>query len=137
MNHGITLLDATFLQDGIGEIDSDAPKKFQTTESGIQYRILRKSNGKKPTAGDSVTVDYRGWLDDGYEFESSYESKPASFGLSTVVSGWTEGLQMVGTGGMIELWIPSALAYGNVGQVASGIPADAALHFVIELKSID
>lgn len=82
-------------------------------------------------------MHYRGWLDNGREFDSSYDRDPSSFALTGVITGWTEGIQLVGTGGMIELWIPSVLGYGAVGSVSGGIPADAALHFVVELKSID
>ena len=84
---------------GPSVIDADAPKEFTSTDSGLKYRILRKSDGRKPTASDRVTVDYSGWLDDGTVFDSSYERRqPTTFGLANVVAGWTEGLQLSGKG---------------------------------------
>ena len=120
-----------------GPIDKDAPMDFTKTASGLKYRVLRKSGGKKPTAANKVTVHYRGWLDGGKEFDSSYKrGETISFPLSGVVKGWTEGLQLVGEGGMIELEIPSPLGYGARG--AGGvIPPDATLHFVVELFKVE
>lgn len=119
-----------------GPEDPDAPTEFTTTESGLKYRILRRSDGRKPTASNSVTVDYVGWLDNGREFDNSYiRREPTSFGLSQVVRGWTEGLQLVGEGGMIELEIPYELGYGAQGSPGS-IPPFATLHFKVELHEI-
>lgn len=82
-----------------GPADKDAPKELTKTDSGLKYRILRKSAGKKPKATDTVTVHYRGWLDDKTEFDSSYRrDMPATFPLNRVIRGWTEGLQLVGEG---------------------------------------
>ena len=117
-------------------MDADAPTEFQTTQSGIQYRILRNSEWKKPNAKDSVTVHYRGWLDNGREFDSFYGKPPFSTSLQQVVPGWTDGLQLVGAGGMIELWIPPKLGYGVRGSGGT-IPPNAPLHFIVELESID
>ena len=132
----VTFLDYERLQNGTGEMDNDAPTEFQTTDSGLQYRILRKSDRQKPTATDSVKAHYRGWLDNGKEFDSSYDGRPVSFALNRVVPGWTEGLQLVGTGGMIELWIPAKLGYGARGK-GPIIPPNTPLHFVVELISIE
>jgi FKBP-type peptidyl-prolyl cis-trans isomerase FkpA len=119
-----------------GPVDADAPTAFTQTESGLKYRILRKSDGPKPTASNTVTVHYAGWLDDMTEFDSSYRrGGPATFALSGVVPGWTEGLQLVGKGGMIELEIPSFLGYGAQGAPGS-IPPNATLHFKVELLDI-
>jgi FKBP-type peptidyl-prolyl cis-trans isomerase FkpA len=119
-----------------GPDDKDAPKEFSETKSGLKYRILRKSNGKKPTAKDTVTVHYKGWLDDGKEFDSSYKrGEPISFGLGQVIPGWTEGMQLVGEGGKIELLIPSRLGYGSRGAPGA-IPPDATLHFIVELNKV-
>jgi len=113
-----------------------ADPEFKTTSSGLKYRILRESDGRKPTAKDTVQCHYRGWLDDETEFDSSYKrGEPASFPLSGVISGWTEGLQLIGEGGKIELEIPYQLAYGEKGRPPI-IPPKARLHFVIELISI-
>ena len=122
---------------GGGEDDPGAADaEFITTESGLKYRILRASEGRKPTAANTVTCHYRGWLDDGTEFDSSYErGEAAEFRLSGVVAGWTEGLQLVGEGGKIELEIPYQLGYGEQGRPGS-IPPKATLHFVVELLSV-
>ncbi len=118
-------------------IDPDAPSEFTTTESGLKYRILRKSDGSKPKPIDQVKVDYSGWLDDGTVFDSSYERKePVTFGLTGVVKGWTEGLQFIGEGGMIELEIPAELGYGAEGRPPT-IPPNSTLHFKVELLSIE
>lgn len=118
-----------------GKADPDAPKEFTGTPSGLKYRILRKSSGPKPGPTDRVKVHYRGWLDDGKEFDSSYNrGEPIDFGLNQVVKGWGEGLQFVGKGGMIELEIPGHLGYGPAGN--RGIPPNATLHFVVELLDI-
>lgn len=119
-----------------GPQDKDAPKEFTTTKSGLKYRILRKSEGAKPKSKDSVTVHYKGWLDNGKEFDSSYaRGEEISFPLNGVIPGWTEGLQLVGEGGMIELEIPSKLGYGSRGA-GNVIPPNATLHFLVELKKI-
>jgi len=119
-----------------GPEDKDAPKEFTKTKSGLKYRILRKSEGDKPEQTDEVTVHYRGWLDNGKEFDSSYKrGEEISFPLDKVIPGWTEGMQLVGEGGMIELEIPAKLGYGDAG--AGGvIPPGATLHFLVELKKI-
>ena len=119
-----------------GPDDKDAPKEFTETKSGLKYRILRKTNGKKPAATDTVTVNYKGWLDDGSEFDSSYKrGEPISFGLNQVIPGWTEGMQLVGEGGKIELVIPSRLGYGSRGA-GNAIPPDSTLHFIVELDKV-
>jgi len=121
---------------GAGEIAKDAPKEFKQTDSGLRYRVLRTGTGKKPTAADSVKVNYHGWLDGGKVFDSSYERKEAiSFPLNRVIKGWTEGMQLVGEGGMIELEIPSKLGYGEDGT--DGIPGGAKLHFLVELIKVE
>ncbi len=125
-----------------GPVDADAPKEFSKTDSGLQYRIRRKGNGKAPIATDEVTVHYRGWLPDkddpskGEEFDSSYQrGETTSFGLNQVIPGWTEGLQLVKEGGMIELHIPSELAYGERGAPGA-IPPNSDLRFLVELKQV-
>ena len=121
---------------GEGPTDADAPTEFTTTESGLKYRILRKSAGRKPTASDTVLCHYRGTLDDGTEFDSSYSrGKPIDFPLTGVIAGWTEGLQFVSEGGKIELEIPSDLGYGPQGSGGT-IPGGATLHFIVELVKI-
>ncbi|HEY0982067.1 MULTISPECIES: FKBP-type peptidyl-prolyl cis-trans isomerase [unclassified Schlesneria] len=120
-----------------GPTDPDAPTEFTTTESGLKYRILRKSDGQKPTASNSVRVHYRGSLDDGTIFDSSYgrTGKAIEFAVTGVIPGWTEGLQLIGEGGMIELEIPPELGYGNAG-FGTSIPPNSTLHFIVELLNV-
>ena len=120
---------------GAGKIDEKAQKVFATTPSGLGYRILREGQGVKPQSSQSVKVNYHGWLDNEKVFDSSYDrGEPISFPLGAVIAGWTEGMQLVGEGGMIELQIPGDLAYGPSGR--PGIPPNATLHFIVELISI-
>lgn len=133
----ITFVDKPELQAGTGAMDADAVLEFSATDSGLKYRILRNSDGKKPTAASTVTVNYRGWLSSGKVFDSSYErGKPTTFPLRNVIAGWTEGMQLVGEGGMIELRVPSKLGYGQRGSPGS-IPAHSNLHFIVELVNVD
>ncbi len=124
------------LPKGAGKIDEKATKSFTTTESGLKYRILREGAGAKPTAKQSVEVNYHGWLDNEKVFDSSYKrGESISFPLNGVIAGWTEGMQLVGKGGMIELEIPAKLGYGARGAGAD-VPPNATLHFLVELIDI-
>ena len=115
---------------------SDAGEDYKTTESGLQYRILSPGEGESPTAQSTVECHYKGWLDDGTVFDSSYErGQPAAFPLNRVIAGWTEGLQLIKEGGKIELVIPSNLGYGDRGAPPT-IPGGATLHFEVELLEI-
>ncbi|WP_182865365.1 FKBP-type peptidyl-prolyl cis-trans isomerase [Stieleria mannarensis] len=121
------------LMPGPGAADADAPTEFTETKSGLKYRVLRKSDGKKANAHGHVRLHYIGKLDDGTVFDSSYaRGEPAIFSLDQVVPGFTEGLQLVGEGGMIELQIPPELGYGDDGR-APMIPPNATLNFVVEV----
>jgi FKBP-type peptidyl-prolyl cis-trans isomerase FklB len=103
-----------------------------TTESGLQYRVLAEGTGKVPAATDQVTVNYRGTLLNGQEFDSSYSrGKPATFALNGVIKGWTEGLQHVKEGGKIKLFVPPELAYGKRGPMAN-----QTLIFDVEVLSV-
>ena len=103
----VLVSDSGFAADP-GPADADAPKAFKTTASGLKYRVLRKSGGKKPKASDTVTVHYRGWLDDKTVFDSSYKrDKPASFPVKGVIKGWTEALQLMHVGDNWQLFVPS------------------------------
>lgn len=108
------------------------------TESGLLYRIDRMGDESiKPTATDKVTVDYEGKTKDGKVFDSSYErGQTATFPLSGVIPGWTEGLQLVGKGGQITLWIPSELGYGVYGSGSGAIGPNDALEFKVELHDV-
>jgi len=104
----------------------------KTTASGLQYKVLTPGTGKKPTAADTVTVNYRGTLIDGAEFDSSYaRGRPATFPLNGVIAGWTEGVQLMQEGGKAQLVIPPALAYGDKGELAGQV-----LIFDIELITV-
>jgi FKBP-type peptidyl-prolyl cis-trans isomerase FklB len=108
----------------------------KTLPSGLQYMILSEGNGKQPKATDTVTVQYRGTLIDGAEFDSSYQrGQPATFALNQVIKGWTEGVQLMKEGGKIRLFVPSELAYGDRGAGAQ-IGPGATLIFEVELLSV-
>lgn len=102
------------------------------TDSGLQYKILSTGTGPKPAASDSVTVHYKGTLLDGTEFDSSYKrGQPATFGVTGVIKGWTEALQLMNAGSKWELFIPPDLAYGEQGR--PNIPPNSLLVFEVEL----
>jgi FKBP-type peptidyl-prolyl cis-trans isomerase FklB len=107
-----------------------------TLPSGLQYKILKAGAGPKPAATDTVTVNYRGTLIDGTEFDSSYKrGEPASFPVNGVIKGWTEALQLMPVGSKWQLVIPTDLAYGERGGGAT-IGPNATLIFEVELLSI-
>lgn len=111
--------------------------EVKTTASGLQYEIIEEGDGPSPVAGDQVTVHYTGRLIDGTVFDSSVErGAPATFGVTQVIPGWVEALQMMKKGAKWRLFIPSALAYGPNG--AGGlIGPDATLLFDVELININ
>lgn len=108
----------------------------QKTESGLLYRIDREGDSAiKPKATDKVEVNYEGKFMDGQVFDSSYERGASTeFPLNGMIKGWTEGLQLIGKGGQITLWIPSDLAYGTYGS--SMIGPNEALEFKVELLDV-
>ena len=107
------------------------------TESGLQYRIVEEGSGVSPTAEDEVEVHYRGTLISGEEFDSSYSrDETASFPLNQVISGWTEGLQLMSEGATYEFFIPSELAYGNNPPPGSIIEPGSVLIFEVELIDV-
>jgi len=88
-----------------------------TLASGLQYKILKAGDGKKPTVDDTVVCYYWGTLIDGTEFDSSYSrSQPATFAVNRVIKGWTEALQLMPVGSKWQLFIPPNLAYGARGS---------------------
>lgn len=108
----------------------------QETESGLQYKIENPGNGVKATAKDTVEVHYKGTLLDGTVFDSSYNrGETATFPLDRVIAGWTEGLQLVGEGGKLTLWIPYELGYGS-RQMSADLPAYSTLIFDVELIKV-
>ncbi len=107
-----------------------------TTESGLQYKIIAEGAGEKPAEQDTVQVHYKGTLIDGTEFDSSYSrGEPVSFPLNGVIKGWIEGLQFVGEGGKIRLFVPSELGYGEQ-QAGPTIGPNSTLIFDIELLKV-
>ncbi|MEL6719655.1 MAG: FKBP-type peptidyl-prolyl cis-trans isomerase [Bacteroidota bacterium] len=107
----------------------------KTLESGLQYLVLTEGQGAIPTAQDRVEVHYHGTLIDGTVFDSSVErGKPATFGVTQVIKGWVEALQLMPAGSKWRLFIPSDLAYGNRGT--GGIPPNSVLIFDVELLDI-
>ena len=107
-----------------------------TTESGLQYEIVKESFGAKPLATNQVTVHYRGTLIDGTVFDSSYDrGQPATFGLNQVIKGWTEGVQLMSVGSVYKFYIPYELGYGERGTGQS-IPGYSTLIFDVELLEI-
>ena len=112
-----------------------APKE-EKTASGLVYTELKAGTGASPGPTDRVKVNYRGTLDDGKEFDSSYKrGQPAEFGLNQVIPCWTEGVQKMKVGGKAKLVCPSSIAYGDRGHPPV-IPPGATLTFEIELLSI-
>ena len=129
-----------------GEVNAKAGEDFlakngqrpevTTTASGLQYEVLAEGNGATPTAADQVKVHYTGSLIDGTVFDSSVQrGKPATFGVTQVIAGWVEALQLMKAGSKWRLYIPSALAYGPNG--AGGvIGPNATLIFDVELLQV-
>jgi peptidylprolyl isomerase len=108
-----------------------------TTPSGLQYEVITEGDGTvSPVATDTVTVNYVGTLLDGTQFDSSYDrGQPATFSLNQVISGWTEGLQLMTVGDRFRFWVPPELGYGS--QANGPIPANAVLVFEVELLGIN
>lgn len=107
-----------------------------TTASGLQYEVIKMGTGPKPTAKNTVKVQYVGTLIDGTEFDSSVKRKePATFPVSGVIPGWTEALQLMPVGSKFKIYLPSAIAYGatGAGQV---IKPFSTLIFEVELLEI-
>lgn len=115
--------------------ENKAKEGVKVTDSGLQYRVIKAGEGKKPSATDTVKVHYKGTLADGTTFDSSYDrGEPTEFPLNAVIPGWTEGLQLMSVGAKYEFVIPSELAYGPRGPAQIG--PDRALIFEVELLEI-
>lgn len=108
-----------------------------TLPSGLQYEIMKAGTGPKPTKTDKVTVHYHGTLLDGSVFDSSVtRGQPATFGVTQVIAGWTEALQLMPKGSKWKLFIPSNLAYGERGGPGGKIGPNTTLIFEVELLEI-
>jgi FKBP-type peptidyl-prolyl cis-trans isomerase FklB len=109
---------------------------IKTTASGLQYKVLKEGSGPTPKETDTVVTNYKGTLLDGTEFDSSYKrNEPMTFPVNRVIKGWTEALQLMKPGAKYQLFIPSALAYGERGA-GRDIGPNATLIFEVELLSI-
>lgn len=108
----------------------------KTLPSGLQYKVLREGDGRKPSATDKVECHYEGTLINGEVFDSSYRrGETATFGLNQVIKGWTEGLQLMQEGAKYRFFIPYNLAYGEHGA-GQQIPPFSALVFDVELIEV-
>lgn len=115
--------------------DNALNKSIYTTKSGLQYKIVKKGDGRKPKATDRVQVHYTGTLIDGTKFDSSVDrGTPAEFPLNQVIPGWTEGLQLMNEGSKYILYIPYNLGYGE--QPTGSIPPGSTLIFEVELLKV-
>jgi FKBP-type peptidyl-prolyl cis-trans isomerase FklB len=116
-------------------LENGKKEGITTLPSGLQYKIIKEGSGKTPAENDSVTVHYKGWLINGFEFDSSYRrNKPAAFPVSGVIAGWTEALQLMKEGAHWQLFIPPGLAYGERGTGRIG--PNSTLIFDVELISV-
>jgi FKBP-type peptidyl-prolyl cis-trans isomerase len=110
-------------------------KGVASTPSGLCYEIIQPGGEKKPSATDTVTVKYTGRLTDGKVFDSSdTKGKPAVFQVNRMIRGWAEGVQLIGVGGKIKLYVPFSLAYGPANQ--RNIPPFSTLEFEVELLDV-
>lgn len=108
----------------------------KTTASGLQYKVMKEGTGAQPKDTDTVTVNYRGTLINGTEFDSSYKrGQPATFPVNGVIKGWTEALQLMKTGSKYQLFIPADLAYG-ARAVGPDITPNSTLVFEVELLEV-
>ena len=111
-------------------------KDIKQTASGLQYQVIKEGKGKKPVAADKVKVHYVGTLFNGTVFDSSKSrNQPAVFGLTQVISGWTEGLQLMTEGSTYKFWIPAELGYGD--RSVGNIPSGSLLIFEVDLLEVN
>ncbi len=125
------------LEEGNAFLEKNKARKgVITTESGLQYEILKEGKGPKPTKQDKVKVNYHGTLIDGTVFDSSVDrGEPATFGVGQVIKGWTEALQLMPVGSKWKVYIPANLAYGERGA-GGDIGPNETLIFEVELLEI-
>lgn len=123
-------IGAAFLAENAKKAD------VKVTKSGLQYQVLKEGQGKSPKVNSTVKVDYEGRLIDGTVFDSSIaRNQPASFQVSQVIQGWTEGLQLMKEGAKYRFFIPANLAYGQIGS-GDAIEPNSTLIFDVELIEI-
>ena len=124
-------------KDGETFLADNAKKEGVTVlPSGLQYKVLKSGEGRKPGRTDKVRCHYEGTFPNGQKFDSSYDrNEPAVFGVNQVIAGWTEALQLMSEGSAWELYIPYNLAYGEAGAPGA-IPPYSALVFKVELIEV-
>ena len=124
-------------KDGETFLAANAKKEGVTVlPSGLQYKVLKSGEGRKPGRTDKVKCHYEGTFPNGQKFDSSYDrDEPAVFGVNQVIAGWTEALQLMSEGSAWELYIPYNLAYGEAGAPGA-IPPYSALVFKVELIEV-
>ena len=124
-------------EDGVAFLAANGKKEgVVTTASGLQYKVLKQGTGPSPKATDVVKTHYHGTFINGKVFDSSVKrGEPATFGVSEVIPGWTEALQLMKVGDKWQLFVPSKLAYGPEGSQGV-IPPDSTLIFEVELLEI-
>ena len=121
----------------IGQVmKKEGEEGVKVLPSGLQYKVIREGQGRKPGRTDSVSCNYEGRFTNGQVFDSSYKrGMPAEFGVNQVIAGWTEALQLMSEGSEWELYIPYQLAYGEAGAPGA-IPPCSALIFKVELIKV-
>lgn len=127
------------MQEGIRFLEENKKNpNVNVTASGLQYEVITQGTGAKPTATSKVKVHYHGTTPSGEVFDSSVQrGEPITFGLNQVISGWTEGLQLMAVGSKYRLFIPQELAYGANPQPGSAIKPYMPLVFEVELLGIE
>lgn len=139
VSSAVCLLNATaaLAQTDAALLSASKEAGAKVTASGLVYRSLKDGTGDSPKATDKVKVHYKGTFPDGKEFDSSYKrNEPTEFPLNGVIPCWTEGVQLMKTGGKARLTCPSAIAYGSRGA-GGKIPPNATLVFEVELLAIN
>ena len=124
--------------EGVEYLEVNRSKEsVQTTESGLQYIVLKEGSGDKPKANSKVKVHYHGTSIDGTVFDSSVDrGEPSEFFANQVIKGWTEGLQLMKVGSKFKFFIPQELAYGAFPRQGGPIKPFSALIFEVELLDI-
>ncbi|MBV9331920.1 MAG: FKBP-type peptidyl-prolyl cis-trans isomerase [Alphaproteobacteria bacterium] len=115
---------------------ANATKPGVISLPGIQYRVIRSGKGAQPGLRDCATVNYKGSLIDGKQFDATKPGKPANFPVGGLIAGWTEALQLMHQGDDWQIVIPAGLAYGRRGAGDGLIPPDQTLVFEVELVRV-
>lgn len=134
---GADKYNAEFFNNPEKQSETPSDSTYMTTSTGLKYVVIAEGEGNQPKATDVVTVHYTGTLTNGDVFDSSVSrGEPASFPLTRVIPGWTEGLQLMKEGGRTVFYIPSELAYGDRVDPTGPIPPNAPLIFWVQLLQV-